>query len=229
MSKLAFISDIHGNWPALSAVLRNIKERGISRIYCLGDLVGYYSQINEVISCIRHNKIFCIMGNHDYALAFNNGVISRSKTCSNVLQRQLSYISSENLFFLRTLPVSFVLEEYPFFIWGMHGGISNPRDEYMEVNDNMMRVGFPNVTHLISAHSHIPMISQSEKFCYANCGSVGQPRDHNPQSSYLLFEDGHFEIVRVPYDISQTVSEMRRMNFSDYISEVLYRGCKIGE
>lgn len=109
MGKIAFISDIHGNFPALQAVWADIKSRGISEIYCLGDLVGYYCQINEVISFIRDNHIPCLMGNHDYALCYNEGKITRSKTCTSILKSQLSFISITNLYFLRTLPLSFHL------------------------------------------------------------------------------------------------------------------------
>ena len=105
MNKIAFISDIHGNYPALKAVLQDIDSLHVEKVYCLGDLVGYYSQINEVINTIKSRKIECILGNHDYAMIHNKGIIDRSKTCTNVLTKQLGYISSDNLDFLRSLNI----------------------------------------------------------------------------------------------------------------------------
>lgn len=229
MSKLAFISDIHGNLPALESVWLDICQRGVDKIFCLGDLVGYYSQINEVISFIRRNSIPCVMGNHDYAIAYNNGIIERSKTCTNVLKKQLSYLSTDNLFFLRTLPMSLIVKVEAYNIWCLHGGIFNPIDDYFEINHTLLNEGISGINVLITAHTHIPLIKKSARLYYANCGSVGQPRDHNPQASYLLIDGDQFEIVRVNYDIHQTIYMMKKSGFPDYISSVLLRGCRIGE
>ncbi len=84
MSKTAFISDLHGNYPALEAVLKDIDAKGIKNIICLGDVVGYYSMINEVIETLHKRKIPTIMGNHDFAMVNTHGVIERSKTCTNI-------------------------------------------------------------------------------------------------------------------------------------------------
>ena len=230
MGKIAFISDIHGNFPALQAVWADIKSRGISEIYCLGDLVGYYCQINEVISFIRDNHIPCLMGNHDYALCYNEGKITRSKTCTSILKSQLSFISITNLYFLRTLPLSFHLSLESHSFWCMHGGPNDPIDEYFNTK---VEIGFSKsalgVSHLVTAHSHIPEIKFLGDVCYANSGSVGQPRDYINTASYLLFEKGAFEVLRVPYDIDSIVTCMKENGYPEYISSILYRGCRIGE
>ena len=67
--KTAFISDIHGNYEALSAVLAEIDRLGVTNIYCAGDVVGYYAQINEVCHALRQREIPCVMGNHDWYMA----------------------------------------------------------------------------------------------------------------------------------------------------------------
>ena len=65
MNKIAVFSDIHGNLPALQAVMRDLDERGIEHRYSLGDLVGYGTFPNEVIQLIREHKIPTVMGNYD--------------------------------------------------------------------------------------------------------------------------------------------------------------------
>lgn len=105
--KTGIISDIHGNYPALRAVLEDAEKEGVNQLYCLGDLVGYYCLFNEVVSTIREKGIRTLMGNHDYALVKNKGVIERSKTCTRILGRQLTEISPENLAWLETLETSF--------------------------------------------------------------------------------------------------------------------------
>ena len=67
--KIALISDIHGNYEALTAVLAECDRLGVSSIYCLGDVVGYYSQVNECCDELRSRAIPCLMGNHDWYMA----------------------------------------------------------------------------------------------------------------------------------------------------------------
>lgn len=230
MSRIAFISDIHGNMPALNAVLDDICTQDISDIYCLGDLVGYYSEINQVIDTIRERKIKCCMGNHDYAIAFNGGVIPRSRTCTNVLGTQLKYITKENLSFLSELPLMIEIESGDRSILCVHGGINDPVDEYIDVNDSSY---FKNIESkydiLISGHNHIPIIKDYGTIFYGNTGSVGQPRDHDPRASYIIYESGELRIRRVEYNIDETRKKMREHGFPEYISEILYKGFRIGE
>lgn len=117
--KIAVIADVHGNYPALTAVLKDIEAEGVDQVYCLGDLVGYYCMIDEVIDTLRERGIPCLMGNHDYALCFTGGVIDRSKTCTRILGRQLQEIRSDNRDWLSQLPdhVSFQLGEKTFFVY----------------------------------------------------------------------------------------------------------------
>ena len=66
---IALISDIHGNYIALQEVLKKIDSMGIQEVYCLGDVVGYYSQVNECCDELRKRSISCVMGNHDWYMA----------------------------------------------------------------------------------------------------------------------------------------------------------------
>lgn len=229
MSKIAFISDIHGNFSALIAVLEDIKANGIGKIFCLGDLVGYYSQINEVIDTIRENNIKCIVGNHDYAMIHNNGEIIRSKTCTNVLKRQIEYISKSNLSFLQSLETSMTLDIGKYKIFAVHGGLNNYIDEYInEFNVDYFSRLDSSITHVITAHNHKPIVKSFGRIQYANSGSVGQPRDYNPQAGYVIFENGQFSIVRIEYNIGATIQKMKEDGFPEYIADILKRGCQIG-
>jgi len=230
MSRIAFISDIHGNLPALKSVWSDIQSRKIDRVICLGDLVGYYSQINEVIEHLRNNEVSCIMGNHDYAMAFNHGIIDRSNTCTNVLKKQLTYIQKDNLDFIQSLPESLIIEDGTNTILCVHGGLKDAVDEYLgELNDAYFEALDGKYTHVVTAHDHKVRIQDFSTIHFANSGSVGQPRDHNPLASYVVYEAGKFEIVRVAYTIDETTAAMIQHGFPTYISDVLYKGYKIGE
>ena len=229
MSRFAFISDIHGNYSALKAVLRDIDIQKVDKIYCLGDLVGYYSQINEVIDTIRNRSIECILGNHDYAMLHNGGVITRSKTCTNVLIKQLEYIRTDNLEFLSGLNSSMLITDGEYSIFAVHGGLNDYIDEYLSnLTEDYFKLIDSSITHVITAHNHLPRVERYGKIQYANSGSVGQPRDYNPMAGYVIFDRGSFSIRRVAYNIDEIVQKMKDEGYPDYIAGILYKGCKIG-
>jgi len=230
MNSIAVISDIHGNFPALEAVLDDISKNNVSKIICLGDLVGFYCMVNEVIDTIRKLEIKTITGNHDYAMAFNNGVISRSKTCTFTLQQQLKDISNENLFFLKNTENNYVFEYEGKKFFCTHGGLINNIDEYlMKPTYEYFENAHFNYDFLITGHTHLPKILSFENYNYVNSGSVGQPRDKNNKASYLLIKENEMIIKRVPYNIEKIALEMKKSGYDDYIAEVLFRGVRIGE
>ena len=79
MMKIAILSDIHGNLPALQVVLADIYSRDIQQIYCLGDLTDFAPWDNEVIALIRNLNIPCVLGNHDERIGFDQEVIPLKK------------------------------------------------------------------------------------------------------------------------------------------------------
>jgi putative phosphoesterase len=231
MNRIAIISDIHGNLPALEAVLIDIKKRNISQIYCLGDLVGYYCFHNEVVETIKNNAIPSLLGNHDYALINNFGIIERSKTCTKILQWQLENIDEMNLRFLQTLKPSFEFEFSNKKIKLVHGGLIDNLDEYsFSIDEEYLKIN--NFEHdvLITGHTHLIGL---KKFyngkMWVNPGSVGQPRDFNNKASYAILDDElNVEFIRVLYDFDKTIESMKTLGFDDYISEGLRNGKKIG-
>ena len=186
-NKIAFISDIHGNYEALKVVLDYLDKNKIDRIYSLGDVVGYNCQINEVCEELQKRKIPNIFGNHDWYMA-GGGKCPRSKSANYLIEFQKEIISKENLQWLS--------ESSLFFNFGniraVHGGWDNPIDEYLyDINEQ-----------------------------YFDPGSVGQPRDGNPKTSFAILHDGRFEIIRLKYDYEPLFREMKSYGIDDY-----YYGC----
>jgi len=211
--KIALISDIHGNYEALKAVLSKIDRLGISDIYCTGDVVGYYSQVNECCDALREREIPCLMGNHDWYMA-GNGFCPRSRSVNDCLEYQRTVISSVNLNWLKTLPVFFDIGDLRL----VHGGWGDPIDEYLKPSAEY----FERVPgkYFVSGHTHIQSIHDFGEKIYCNPGSVGQPRDGDPRSAFAVFEDGKFELHRVAYDMQKVFDLMDAAGFSDY-----YYGC----
>ena len=195
--KIGLISDIHGNLSALQAVLAYLDTAKVKNIVCLGDTSGYHPQINECIEILRARNIPSVMGNHDWYLA--SGRCLRSTMVNVCIDYQRTIISSQNLDWLKSLP----LEIDMFGVRMVHGGWSDPLDEYLVPTDKYFEP--LRGSYFASGHSHISQIFSSNGKTWCNPGSVGQPRDGNPDASFAIFNGSNFELKRVKYDIDQTV------------------------
>jgi putative phosphoesterase len=230
MSKIAIISDIHGNLPALEAVLEDIKFRNINDIYCLGDLVGYYCFFNEVVEKISKLQIPTVLGNHDDAMINNMGVIERSKTCTHILRWQLQNAKKSTLNFLKTLPTHLEINHSNRLLKLIHAGLQDNVDEYLfDVNDSYLQKHKFDEDILVSGHTHLTSYKKlySGK-TWINPGSVGQPRDGNNKASYVIIDkDLNPEFIRIDYDFNIVINRMTDFNFQSYISDGLKNGKKI--
>lgn len=195
--KVGIISDIHGNLSALLAVLAYLDVTGVKNVVCLGDTAGYHPQVNECIEILRERNIPSVMGNHDWYLS--RGRCIRSTLVNICIDYQRSVITSHNLEWLNSLPIE--IEMYG--IRMVHGGWSDPLDEYLQPTSRyfqQLRGSF-----FASGHSHIPQVFSLEGKTWCNPGSVGQPRDGNPDASFAVFDGENFVLHRIQYDIQQTV------------------------
>jgi putative phosphoesterase len=215
--KTAFISDIHGNYEALKAVLAEIDQLGIEHVVCAGDIVGYYSQVNECCDELRSRKIQSVMGNHDWYLA-GGGWCTRSKSVNDCLVYQRRVISAKNLAWLKILPLQLEVRE----VRMVHGGWSDPIDEYLKPTQEY----FDRLEgrFFLTGHTHIQEAHHFGDKVYCNPGSVGQPRDGDPRAAFVVFDGGDFELHRVKYDMQKVFDKMDAVGFSDYY----YGGLKTG-
>jgi putative phosphoesterase len=220
---IAIISDIHGNFEALREVLKSIDEMGIKEIYCLGDVVGYYFQFNEVCDEIRRRNIPCVMGNHDWYLA-SGGFCARSKTADDCIQYQKKNIRADNLEWVQSFPA--YRKEVGLFMvhagWGVDPideYLLEPSPEYFEKIDG---------DYFCSGHTHI---QRSDKFgdkLYCNPGSVGQPRDGDNRAAFATWDakKKEFALHRVEYNFEKVGQLMEQAGFNGYYYERLFIGAK---
>lgn len=195
--RIALFSDIHANLPALEAFFTDLETRNVDSVYCLGDLVGYNIWPNEVIELIRSQKIPVLAGNHDAKVSMleAKGVIEASG-------KDYAYhlISAPNRMYLRDLPAHIRLEykvgHEQIDVLMVHGS-TRKNDEYVLVDMpeeevlDMMRQS--NASILCVAHSHKPyhrtiQIDSAKYVHVINTGSIGKPKDGNPQGCYVLLE-----------------------------------------
>ena len=218
---IAIISDIHANHSALTAVLKDIDAMGINEIICLGDIGGYYCEINECCDTLRERDIFSLMGNHDWYLVTGERC-PRSNSVNRCIDYQRTIISKENLNWLASLKPQ--AQRSPLNI--VHGGWSDPIDEYVFPSSDYF-AQFPG-EFFASGHTHVSTILTDGKKTYCNPGSVGQPRDGDPRASFSTWDDNVFSLHRVGYDFQGLQEKMRQAGFEPYFYENLSKGTRVG-
>ena len=222
---IAIVSDIHGNLPALEAVIEDIKSYDIKQIISLGDVSGYHPFINEVIEILKENNAINIIGNHDRYI-IDNTECPRSHSANICLNYQKSVITNENKEWLKTSISKYEIDN----ISMVHGGWVDNEDEYMmKIKDDYFeklpfKYFFCGHTHV---QKHIKMINNKE---FINPGSVGQPRDGNKEAAYCLFDEKIGEVIlkRVDYDIDKVALKMKEIGFEEKFYGNLYNGTRIG-
>lgn len=210
---IAIISDVHGNYEALKAVVNKIQELHIKEIYCLGDVVGYYSQVNECCDLLRSYNAKCVLGNHDWYMV-SGTVCKRSKSVMDCLDFQKKIISEDNHRWLLSFPV--IRNAYGISM--VHGGWNNPIDEYLDPEEEYFSDLSGNL--FASGHTHVQTIKKYQGKVYCNPGSVGQPRDGDCRAAFATFDEGEFYTHRVEYDYEIVMKKMDEAGFSPY-----YYGC----
>ena len=210
---IALISDIHGNYEALKAVLSQIDQMGIRDIYCLGDVTGYYSQVNECCDELRKRKVPSVMGNHDWYMASGIDCL-RSQSVRDCMAYQRKIITDQNRLWIESFPTMIKVQGISL----VHGGWNNPIDEYLEPNEKYFKSIDGNL--FASGHTHIQRIDKYTDKIYCNPGSVGQPRDGDNRAAFAVFDGANFELCRVKYDYKKVGFLMDLAGFNSY-----YYGC----
>lgn len=218
------ISDVHGNYPALLAVMDKLDALGCGQIISLGDMAGYYCMVNECIELCRKRNVVNIMGNHDYYLTHNLSC-PRSNSANLCLDHQRRTITRENMEWLAD-SVDLIDTEV---LSLRHGGWKGSLDEYIDVFDFGICDGKRQKV-FGSGHTHRQQKVIVDGITYFNPGSVGQPRDGDSMAAYAVIDDNQSALLyRTPYPIDQICDAMREQGFSEKIFRCLYTGTKIGE
>ncbi len=222
---IALISDVHANLVALAAVLEDMNGRSIDRIISAGDVVGYYPYPNETVALFREREVLSIQGNHDRAVVTAN--VSRfNPAASNAVAWTASQLSTASLSYLRQLPRHLSLRIGGVRIAVFHG--KPAEDDYYlyeeECQENLLELSKSDL--LVLGHTHVPFIKRYPSGTIVNPGSVGQPRDGDPEASYAIFDTSTRKAAnrRVAYDIDEVASRTRAAGLPGMLADRLSLG-----
>ncbi|MCA9191380.1 MAG: metallophosphoesterase family protein [Planctomycetales bacterium] len=231
----ALISDIHGNLEALQAVMSDIREQGVDRVVCLGDIVGYGPNPCECLDIVMQHCQLTILGNHDQAALFDpegfnpialraiywtRDALDHAHGPANAINRRWDFLSE--------LPKQHREQD----ILYVHGSPRDATNEYVfpeSVYDQArMRLLFERVPlYSFQGHTHMPGVFTTDgefitpsdcdyefelgpEKLMINVGSVGQPRDEDNRSCYLILDSSAqlIQFRRINYDFESTIRKI---------------------
>ena len=228
--KIAVISDIHSNLDAFEAVIADLPTIDIT--LCLGDIVGYGPQPNEVVEKVRQlDPAVVLSGNHDYAVSTGEieGFSSHAALAAKWTRKQLR---KENLRYLSILNPSSRLVLGGIRTSLFHASPRHPLSEYiypvLSQSEVDALLGQSGGELLLLGHTHMPMVCSSMKGILANPGSVGQPRDNIPRASYAIVtvsdSQVSVDIRRVAYNIGSVAEKIINAGLPRFLADRLYVG-----
>ena len=219
---IALISDIHGNFPALQAVLREIDRLNCEEVISLGDVAGYYCMLNECIHELRERRIINLRGNHDDYLLTGKGC-PRSRSANKCLAFQMQSLKEEHRQWLDQSPISLTRSGASL----VHGGWNDPIDEYLyELRPDYF--AGRGKKYFFSGHTHVQVLADLGGKIYCNPGAVGQPRDGDWRAAFALWDGTQVLLRRVEYDVDEMCHQMRAANFEPLFYDNLHKGTRIG-
>ncbi len=226
--RILIISDIHANFTAFETVLDDAKGEW-EYVWCLGDVVGYGPDPNECVETLRTLPHLCLAGNHDWAALGRLDIRTFNPDARVAVNWTRETLTKDNIEYLDALPTTFVIGNYTL----AHGSPREPVWEYI-LEPLIAMLNFPHfeTPYCLVGHTHQPIIyelvsedgdtsavspayRQSRQLNgrrqIINPGSVGQPRDQNPDAAYAILdvETNVWEYRRIPYDVAAVQKRMR--------------------
>jgi diadenosine tetraphosphatase ApaH/serine/threonine PP2A family protein phosphatase len=235
-------SDIHSNATAFKAVLESMRDNGVERKVCLGDIVGYGVDTDECVDLVRENMDFCLIGNHDSVAVKNESSEGFNPYAKQAIEWTQKHLSKDSIAYIRSLPYIFEENDICF----VHASPLSPADwvYVTDLEDALNAFDHFSERYCFVGHTHSPVIIASrplaipkilDEYEYVianterllvNVGSVGQPRDRDPRACWCLLdtETKCVRLIRVDYDIRETQNRMKKQGMPSFLIDRLSVG-----
>ena len=244
--RVAVLSDIHANQPALESVLAAIEEAAPEEVWCLGDVVGYGAQPDACAELVRERCDLCLVGNHDLAVLGGLDISSFSESAAAAVEWTREQADEATLEFLRNLEPAGSREGVGLF----HASPRDPIWEYV-LSTGEAEAGLDAQAERIGliGHSHVSLffcrpdeakagetqgaqagngalINLESGAWLINPGSVGQPRDGDPRAAWLELdtEEQIARFHRVSYDVAKAAETILAAGLPSHLAERLEVG-----
>lgn len=221
--KLGLISDIHGNLPALEAVLNDMPS--VDDVICAGDIVGYNPWPAECVQRVRDVCSVVVQGNHDRHIDNPDGFLA-----NQLAQAGLTFandqLNSEQIHWLAGLPPRTEFANGQYQLAHSHPD-PEKLDAYVRPADfARLRPYLDAYEGIVVGHTHIQHQAVIDGRLICNPGSVGQPRDGDPDAAYAVLDvkNSDVEMRRVKYDIDSVISRVEEVGLPDRIGTRLLDG-----
>jgi len=239
--RFGIISDIHGNWEALSAVLDVLENEKIDRYLCPGDLVGYGADPNRCVEAVRRLSCLTALGNHDSVAAGREEPTYFNPHARKAIEWTREALEGENREQLKELPMK--RNEGDWLL--VHATPSEPEAWHYVLSEERGKKEFPhfNETVCLFGHTHYPFLLaqgpggfkslRGNKFrlepdtrYLLNVGSVGQPRDGDSRAAYGVYDSEAMtvEFRRAEYDIATAQQKIVDAGLPRFLAERLSKG-----
>ena len=216
--KIAIISDVHANFPALDAISNELEN--VDAIIHAGDLIGYNPFPNRTIEIFRRLQIISVAGNHDRGIK-SPDMFNFCTSSLEVLKWTAERLTKENETYINQLPIEqqLIIDDYKILV--VHGAPNHP-NRYIYPTDltlELIEDVSDEVDMLVWGHTHYPIMTKIEGVILLNPGSVGQPRDGDWRASYAIFNttNSSIEFQRREYNIQTLVNKARKEDFPQQI------------
>lgn len=240
---LAIFSDIHSNLEAFQAVLADMKSLNVKPFICLGDTVGYAANPAQCLNRVRALGCRVLQGNHDWMAAGDIDLSMISDTARHGIEFARRQLSPEDRQYLASLPLALADDGCEF----VHASLEAPADWWyvMSKEDALAHFQYQTLPLCFCGHTHVPFVWHLTKTgtvrgrhgdgrieipstgkVLINVGSVGQPRDFLPDSSYAICNPSErwVEFRRVAYDLDKAQRKIRRAKLPRFAADRLAVG-----